>query len=54
VHSKPRKWKQFTDAVNVKQAYVWRASRVSRIIIQITTSDMVASFKHINDVQLIR
>jgi hypothetical protein len=54
VHSKPSKWKQFIDAVNVKQPYVWRDSRVPRIIIQIATSDMVASFKHINDVQLIR
>jgi hypothetical protein len=44
--------KQFTGALNVKQNCVWMG--VSRAITQISTSNLVAFFMHIQDVQLIR
>jgi hypothetical protein len=37
--------------VNVKKNYVWRG--VSRAIIQISTSDLVALFTHLLDIKLI-
>jgi hypothetical protein len=46
------KEKQFTGAVDVKQNCLWMG--VSRAITQIPTSNLVAFFMKMQDVQLIR
>jgi hypothetical protein len=46
------KEKQFTGAVDVKQNCVWIG--VSRAVTQISTSNLVAFFMQMQDVQLIR
>jgi hypothetical protein len=46
------KEKQFTGAMDVKQNCVWM--RVSRSDTQIPTSNLVAFFMQMHDVQLIR